>query len=573
MSKVLISILICCFLQNVKAQTPDKIYPQNYFGAPMEIPLLLAGNFGELRSNHFHAGIDIKTQGVTGQDVIASAEGYVSRIKVQHGGYGKIVYIDHPNGYTTTYAHLNKFSKKIDAFVKKEQYHQESFSINYYPDSGLIPIRKGERVAFSGNTGGSGGPHLHFEIRDTKSEHALNALLFGLPIKDNIKPTIKGVRIYPLGVNSTVNNRPAPIYFPAQKTGTTYRLTTTPIVSNKIGFGIETVDYLNGASNRCGVYNIKLLVDEKLIFEQQAEEVPFDESRYLNSHTDYEFKKKKFKWIHKSYIEPNNKLSIYKTTDQNGVLTFKNSGIHKIKYITTDAYGNSSTLNFNVTSTPNLNLIKTPIHENFVKKMQYHLPNEYNAKGFLIQLPDGALYNDIDFKYTASPHPKGRWSDVHTAHSDYTPIHKPAEIFIKCNFPATIPTNKLLAIRKTSKGRIRTHVGEFAVGYYSFKTKYFGDFYIYHDTVPPKIIPLNIKNGKNIATQSKFDFKISDNLAGIKNFNCYIDGKWVLMEYDYKKARITHYKHNVISKGKHELKLVVQDEIGNESVYKCSFYN
>ena len=315
------------------------------------------------------------------------------------------------------------------------------------------------------------------------------------------------------------------------------------------------------------------MIETKLIVEQQTEEVPFDESRYLNSHTDYEFKKKKSKWIHKSYIEPNNKLSIYKTTDQNGVLTFKNSGIHKIKYVTTDAYGNSSTLNFNITSTSNFNLIKKPIHKNFVKKMEYHLPNEYNAEGFLIQLPDGALYNDIDFKYTASPHPKKRWSDVHKVHSDYTPIHKPAEIFIKCNFPSSIPSNKLLAIRKTSKGRIKTHVGEFAVGYYSFKTKYFGEFYIYHDTVPPKIIPLNISNGKNIATQSKFDFKISDNLAGIKNFNCYIDGKWVLMEYDYKKARITHYKHNVISKGKHELKLVVQDKIGNESLYKCSFYN
>lgn len=573
MSKFLIFILICCFLQNVKAQTTNKVYPQNYFGAPMDIPLLLAGNFGELRSNHFHAGIDIKTQGVTGKNVIASAKGYVSRIKVQQGGYGKIVYIDHPNGYTTTYAHLNKFSKKIDAFVKKEQYHQESFFINYYPDSGLIPVIKGERIGFSGNTGGSGGPHLHFEIRDTKSEHALNALLFGLPIKDNIKPTIKGVRIYPLDANSTVNNRPAPVYFPTQKTGATYGLVSTPIVSNKIGFGIETADYLNGSFNRCGVYNIKLLVDEKLIFEQQTEEVPFDESRYLNSHTDYEFKKKKSKWIHKSYVEPNNKLSIYKTTDQNGVLTFKNSGIHKIKYVTTDAYGNSSTLNFNITSTSNFNLIKKPIHKNFVKKMEYHLPNEYNAEGFLIQLPDGALYNDIDFKYTASPHPKKRWSDVHKVHSDYTPIHKPAEIFIKCNFPSSIPSNKLLAIRKTSKGRIKTHVGEFAVGYYSFKTKYFGEFYIYHDTVPPKIIPLNISNGKNIATQSKFDFKISDNLAGIKNFNCYIDGKWVLMEYDYKKARITHYKHNVISKGKHELKLVVQDKIGNESLYKCSFYN
>ena len=548
-------------------------YPQNYFSPPLDIPLYLAGNFGELRSNHFHAGIDIKTEGVEGKKVLAAAEGYVSRIKVQHGGYGKIVYIDHPNGYTTTYAHLQSFSKKIDSLVKIEQYHNQSFTLDWYPDSGLISVKKGELIALSGNTGGSGGPHLHFEIRETVSEHALNVLLFGMPIKDNIKPIIGGIRIYPLNENSTVNGQPKPIYFNATSNGYTYSLVSTPNVSNKIGFGIETLDKINGSSNRCGVFDIKLKVDGKIVFEQKMERVPFDESRYLNAHTDYHYKKTRHKWIHKSYIEPNNHLSIYEKSEQNGVINFESAGIHEIEYIVTDVAGNSSNMKFKVNAKPTINFAKQPIHKHFAQKMFYHIDNEYKDQGFLIQIPEGALYNDLDFKYHQANHPKKRWSKIHYTHSDLTPLHKPAEIYIKCDFPSSIPPNKLLAIRKTSKGGVRVHMGEYAVGYYSFKTKYFGDFYIFHDTIPPGIKPLNIYSGKNIANQSKFDFKISDNLSGIKSYNCFIDGKWVLMEYDYKKARLTHYKHNVITSGKHELKLVVTDAVGNKKTYKCWFYN
>ena len=269
----------------------------------------------------------------------------------------------------------------------------------------------------------------------------------------------------------------------------------------------------------------------------------------------------------------NNHLSIYETSEQNGIINFDDPGIHDLEYTVTDVAGNTSKLKFQVNAKPLINFAKQPLHKNFAKKMMYHHENEFNSKGFLIQIPDSALYNDIDFKYDTKPHPKLRWSDIHYVHSDLTPLHKPAEIYIKCEFPSSIPENKLIAIRKTSRGKVKVHVGEYAVGYYSFKTKYFGNFYIFHDTIPPTIKPLNIHSGKNIGFQNKFDFKISDNLSGIKSYNCYIDGKWVLMEYDFKKARLTHYKHNVISKGKHELKLIVSDAVGNEKVYRCSFYN
>tara|TARA_Y100000589_G_scaffold72239_1_gene64888 strand:- start:805 stop:2517 length:1713 start_codon:yes stop_codon:yes gene_type:complete len=551
----------------------EKVYPINYFQSPMDIPLYLSGNFGELRTNHFHAGIDIKTQGTEGKKIFASADGFVSRIKIQHGGYGKVIYIDHPNGYTTVYAHLKEFSSKIDSFVKKKQYEEKSFTFDWYPEPSKIHIRKGEEIALSGNTGRSGGPHLHYEIRDTKSEHALNALLFGLPIKDNIKPTILGIRVYPINDESTINGQPKAIYLKAINNQNKLELNTIPNLSKKIGFGIETLDRINGSANRCGVYSIKLKIDEKIVFEQKMDFVPFEESLYLNTHTDYHYKKTQNKWVHKSYIEPNNHLSIYKTFEQNGIINFDKPGLHQLEYIVTDVAGNTNNLKFQVNSKPLINFTKKPLHKNFAKKMMYHRDNEFSSKGFLIQIPDSALYNDIDFKYYTLKHPKKRWSDIHCVHTDHTPLHKLSEIYIKCDFPSTIPEDKLLAIRKTSKGKIKVHIGEYAMGYYSFKTKYFGSFYIFHDTIPPKIKPLNIYDGKNIRFQDKFDFRISDNLAGVETYNCYVDDKWVLMEYDQKRSRLTHYKHNMFSSGKHKLKLVVTDSVGNQRVYSCSFYN
>lgn len=569
---MIFKIITLLFLICVSLRSQND-YPQGYFRSPLDIPLLLAGNFGELRTNHFHAGIDIKTEGVIGKKVFATADGYISRIKVQHSGYGKVIYIDHPNGYTTTYAHLNAFSDKVDKFLKKEQYKEQSYTLDWYPDSGVIAIKKGELIALSGNSGGSGGPHLHFEIRETKSEHALNVLLFGMPIKDNIKPIIRGVRIYPLDEESTVNNIPKAQYFKSFVNGVSNSLQSIPTVSGKIGFGIETLDKINGADNRCGVYNIKLQIDGKLVYEQKMDRIPFDESLYLNAHTDYHYKKTHKKWIHKSFIEPNNHLSIYDASEQNGVIIFNQPGIHNIEYVVSDVAGNTTKMKFKVNSKPSVSFVKRPLHKYFAQKMHYHHENEFNTRNFLIQIPDSALYNDIDFKYHETVHPKRRWSKIHHTHSDHTPLHKKAEIYIKCDFPFSIPTSKLVAIRITSEGKVKVHVGEFAVGYYSFKTKYFGNFYIYHDTISPAIKPLNIYSEKNISNQSKFDFKITDNLAGIKSYNCFIDGKWVLMEYDYKKNRLTHYKHNVISKGKHDLKLIVEDYVGNRKVYNCSFYN
>lgn len=571
MRKNLIILFLVFLGSHLSSQNDGSNLPQNYFGPPLDIPLVLAGNFAELRSNHFHAGIDIKTQGVEGKNVLASADGYVSRIKVQEGGYGRVIYIDHPNGYTTAYAHLQSFSKKIDRFVKEEQYHNESYTVDFYPKKNTIKVAKGEIIALSGNSGGSGGPHLHFEIRDTKSEAAQNVLLFNLPIKDNTAPIIKGISIYPLDDNAAVNGTISPTYISTVRKGKDYSIQSVPIVQGKIGFGIETLDLMNGTSNRCGVYNIQLWVDNILVFEQETNEVAFEESRYINSHTDYLMHQSKHRWIHKSYVDPNNKLSIYKNLKQDGEVLFKKDSIHSVKYIVMDAYGNNASLNFDVRSKFAPSFLKKAMPENFAKTLAYHKYNEFQNESILVQFEKNSFYNDINFTYSSAPHAKERWSAVHSIHNDYAPLHTPMKLFLKCSFPADVDPVTLIAVRKTSSGHIRIHTGEYNNGYFNFESKYFGDFYIYHDNTAPTIKSLNIYNGKNIAKQRTISFKISDDLSGINTYNCYVDGKWILMEYDYKRNLIEYLIDDKISPGKHQLKLVVQDAVGNENMFECTF--
>jgi hypothetical protein len=281
-------IYTCVFCLVYAYGQPTDKYPKDYFRSPLDIPLFLAGNFGELRPNHFHAGIDIKTESVEGKNIYAAAEGYVSRIKIATNGYGKVIYITHPNGYVTTYAHLQRFSDKIEEYVKKQQYHKEKFEIELFPGKKQLPVEKGEVIALSGNTGGSGGPHLHFEIRDEKTEIAINPLLFGFDIKDDIKPVIKNIAIYPLNDSSYVNGVNKEKYIDLAGSEGKYRITGGPYtVSGEIGFSVEANDYLNGSSNKCGLFSVELLLDSNRIYYHEIEQIAFSESRYINSHVDY----------------------------------------------------------------------------------------------------------------------------------------------------------------------------------------------------------------------------------------------------------------------------------------------
>ena len=338
MKTTIVSLLL--FISTCNAQSN---YPQNYFNSPLDINLILSGSFAELRNNHFHSGLDIKTQGKEGLKTYASASGYISRIKISRYGYGKALYIKHPNGYTTVYAHLKKFSPTIEAYVKKKQYKRQTFEIELFPPLGALKVSEKQLIAFTGNTGGSGGPHLHFEIRDNQ-ERPLNPLMFGFNVKDTTPPDIYELFGYPISKNSHINGktRRIKIKVKKQKDGT-YKSERINAFG-EIGFGIISIDKLDLASNKNGVNNIQTLYNGKKSLYVNFNRFSFDETKHLNRYIDYDFFFSNKKRIQKLFIEKNNPLSILKSYSNNGVLKIENDSISTYKVIVSDFKGNKSEL-------------------------------------------------------------------------------------------------------------------------------------------------------------------------------------------------------------------------------------
>mgnify|MGYP000474372297 CR=1 FL=1 len=310
------------FLLIVMLLTYTSTIAQDY-SAPLNFRMLLSGTFGELRGNHFHAGIDIKTEGVEGQKVYSIADGYISRIKVSTWGYGKVLYITHPEtGHTSVYAHLQSFSAKIDSIVKKKHYQKESFEINFYPNANTIQIKKGEVIALSGNSGGSGGAHLHFEIRDTKTEHPINPLQFGFNIADNIPPTLSKLKIYAFDTTLIDGYNKSKI-INIKKTNNKYAIDENPKISGSFGLGISTYDKSNDSYNKNGVYSIKLCVDTNICYKFTVDELDFSTSRFINAHIDYAEKKESKNKYHRCYKLPNNKLTNYSNLINDGIINIQ----------------------------------------------------------------------------------------------------------------------------------------------------------------------------------------------------------------------------------------------------------
>ena len=316
-------------------------YTQNYTN-PLNIDLILSGTFGELRSNHFHAGIDLKTKGVEGLNVYSIADGYISRVKVSSFGYGKVIYIAHYDGNTSVYAHLKEFSQKIDSIVKIEQYKIKKFEIDYYLQKDAIKIKQKEIIGKSGNSGSSAGAHLHFEIRDSKTQKPINPLYFNFNIKDDIKPEIKKLKVYNL------NNTNKHQTFDVIKKENNYFVDDTLHTNGDFGIGISTYDKSNYAYNKNGVYSIKLYVDEKLTFHFIADTLDFITTRFINAHIDYKEKiQNKIKY-HRLFKLPFNKLKNYKTNINNGIISLADTNIHNLKIHVEDYNQNLSEIKLKV---------------------------------------------------------------------------------------------------------------------------------------------------------------------------------------------------------------------------------
>lgn len=557
--------------------SPSYAWPQEKneektrFGPPLEIPIFLAGSFGELRNNHFHAGIDVKTQGVEGMKVLAVADGYVSRIKVSPFGYGLALYINHGT-YTSVYGHLSKYNDALQAYVRKHQYAQKSYKTELFPGPGEFPVKKGDVVAISGNSGGSHAPHLHFEIRETTSEAALNPIPFGFGIKDQIPPVLERLYVYPKGEKSEVNGKNKRLILPftgnrsAYFTHPNYRIET----SGEVYFGIRLYDEMDEVYNHCGIYAIKLFCDSQLIFHHRMDRFAFTESRYVNAYADYEEKTRMNRWVNLSYILPNNKLKTYHQKES-GVVVIPGGETRQFRYEVTDFFGNTSVGTFEAKGVEAKNNREAFISQKAVKHFKYATPNTYEGKDILVYLPGNVLYHDVDFTCWTDDTLAGTVSPVYNIHNKFTPLHSYIALsFRLASLPARLRKYATAVYLDNGNGG-HSEGGYWKGDYFIVKTRNFGKYAVRLDSIPPRLTPVNISENADMSRKWSVIVKVEDNLSGLEKFDSYIDGAWVLTEFDYKNSRLIHYFEENLTRGKHEFRMEVADKIGNQSSFKMNF--
>ena len=538
--------------------------PTDYFDNPMKIPLILSGSFGELRSNHFHSGLDIKTQQREGIPIYAPADGTVTRIKVGHYGYGKALYIAHPNGYSTVYAHLQRYAGEIEEFVKKTQYARESYEVEMFPEAGKLKVNRGDIIGYSGNSGSSGGPHLHFEIRDSSSR-PMNPLLFGIEIPDNKKPLVNSVFAYPLDENSHVkgSQNPVKLRLKLQKDGS-YRTDPVPALGS-LGFGVSTYDQQDGASNKNGVYKIRTSVNGKENFNVLFERFSFGETRYLNRFIDYHYWRTNKSRVQKLFRQSNNPLSIITKEDNSGEVTIEEGFDTSYTIEILDFSGNKQQIVIPLKG--KTEPIVKPLAVKETEDYVYANQATSITKGkFSIYIPANALYEDTYLDIEA----KG---DTLIFHQDNIPIHKNISITADASNFKKEDLDKLYLGRLNYRGEPYYNTTYRKGDKLTAKTRTFGSFTLVADDTSPTIQPVNFSEGKWISKNKTLKVKIEDDLSGIGSYRATINGKFILMEYNYKKDVLTYnFDDNIISEAENNLKVNVIDNAGNSATFEATFF-
>jgi len=560
MKHILVLFLVTC---GIYAQSP---YPQDYFRNPLDITTILSGTFAELRSNHFHSGIDIKTQRKTGLKVYTAAMGYVSRIKISHYGYGKALYITHPNGYTTVYAHLKKFSPKIEAYIKERQYTNESFEIEVFPQPSELVIDTNEIIGYSGNTGSSGGPHLHFEIRDN-AERPINPMLFGLDAKDSTKPHVSAVYAYPKNDSSSINgkNTRIPLRLIPKPNGN-YAVEKIEAYGN-IGFGVVSYDKLDLAPNNNGVSNIVSFFNGSKVFEMDFKRFSFDETKHLNRYIDFQLWKTKKTRSQKLFVERNNPLSLFKDVVDNGYITVEDStsSVYKVKI--KDFKENVTTITIPIEGKLKpIETSKTPIDNNLylIKNDETTVLQSNNSS---VTFYKNTVYEDelIEFKVSG---------DTIQLHKDIIPLQKNFTVRYDISKYKDEDKDQLFIARLYGYYKIPSYVstkreGDTLIG----RSKTLGLYTIATDSVPPKIEPINVTNKKWLSKYRYLKVKISDDVSGISKYRATVNGQWILMEYDYKTKTLTHdFNDGIVTDTENKLKVIVTDNVGNSSTFETTFF-
>ena len=541
-------------------------YPTDYFRSPLDIPMQLSGNFGELRPNHFHAGFDLKTQQKEGLNVYAVAAGYISRIKISTFGNGKAIYINHPNGYTSVYGHLKLANGEIESHIKKTHYKEQSFEIEMFFKPNEMPVQKDQIIGFSGNTGSSEGPHLHFEFRDTQSEFVINPMLFGYDklIKDSKKPTISSVYVYPLDSKTTVNRaqRPVLLNLSLQKDGTS--VADKVSANGVIGFGISTFDTDDVSYNNNGVYSIQSFYNGQPNFGYIFNTYSFDEMRYINALIDYTKYKKMQQRVQKLFMQNPYNLSIIKAAENKGVLQVSPNLNATYRIEVSDFFGNTKIISIPIQYDKSLTTIsKETVPSNYFIKA--NKDNNFALKNMSVFFPAGTFYEDFEFNFAVA-------NNIMTLHEDLVPAHTNFTVSIEDSIATEAQKEKMFIGRIDGK-KIAYNSTYRKGNIFNTKTRILGKYTLVSDTLAPKISVAKSIEGKWISNQETIQVAIYDELSGIKSYNGYLNGKWILMEYDNKTRKLTHFfDDGIVVDGANNLKVDVIDNVGNSTTFETTFF-
>ena len=540
-------------------KSPD--YPKNYFQLPAEGVLSMSGTFGELRGSHFHAGIDIRpTKSAGHQPIFAAADGYISRIKTQGGGYGQALYIVHDNGFTTVYGHLNNFSDEIFQFVREKQYASEQFEQDIALDSTKFRIKKGQQIGTMGNRGNSSGEHLHFEIRETATEKAINPLLFGFNAPDHLPPVIGLLKAYYLNEkNETVGST---LFYLDKKNGKYVpEKDTLSVAYDKIAFAIEVNDAADGKSSKNGVFKITAKTDTQTVFRFTAETCGFAESRYLNAHTDYAYYKTRHPHLHRLFLLPGNYLTMYDSVLNYGICEVRKIPA-KITVTVEDIAGNASVLNFWVKRSSETMTTKAEPYNYF---LPYNEINVIQPEGARFRFPTGCLYENLYLKFGLTARESGSFSSIYHLHNTQTPLHRDIEIAIlPQNLKDSLKQKAFVAYCERDDARTYNCGGLWRNdGFLTAQNNVFGNYCIMIDTVAPTITPVSFSS--DLRNINRISFKIRDNFEPMGDgtalkYRATIDNQYLLMEYDAKTSTIFYNSsENKITSGSHVFRLEVMD--------------
>ena len=549
------------------------------FGAPFDFPLYLSGNFGELRSNHFHGGLDFKTQGVVGKPLLAIADGYISKVTVTPGGYGNALYLTHDNGYTSVHGHLDRFLPEIAELVHKKQYEEQAFAVTleFGPDE--FRFRQGEVVAYAGNTGYSFGPHLHMEIRKTATNEPIDPLPFYKDkITDNIAPRATRIMVYGAPLLSPQGGKVLSVsQWENLETNEMSVEKKEPSVSSPLGgnegglvfycwgrisAAISANDYMNGTHNNYGVRYVRLYVDDRLVSSSDVDRFSFDENRLINSWTDYAEQRTTGRWYMRASIAENNELRMLRADEQRGWVTIDEERDYHFRYELEDLYGNRSVYRFVVRGKRMEIPCRVP---SYYYLMDASRDSRFYAQGFELWMPQGTLFDDVELDYHVMPSENDQ-APIYQLSTTRIPLRRAAEITLPTHKSESVDGSKLYVARVD--GKRRTYCGgTYQYGRITANITELGSYTVCADTIAPKITPIGSTSWRK---QGRIVCRIADGETGIRDYRGTIDGRWVLFKYSSKNARLTcDLRAEGIGPGRHQVEIKVTDMRGNVRVVSC----